>query len=111
MWLSKQIAASETMSEVSFIGEVTVADSSKLTVQGQEEYRDIPMVVPFGIAYVPIAGTKAAVTKLNGDYICFGTSATSQALEPGELMLYSAGGASIVLKNDGTVLINGKMIT
>ena len=31
-------------------------------------------------------------------------------LEPGELMLYSSGGANIVLKNDGQVLINGTSI-
>ena len=34
--------------------------------------------------------------------------ANNPELEEGELMLYSKGGASIVLKNDGRVLVNGK---
>ena len=29
------------------------------------------------------------------------------SLEPGEIMLYSAGGATLELKNDGFVYING----
>ena len=31
-------------------------------------------------------------------------------LNPGEVMLFSSGGASIVLKNNGKVLINGKEV-
>ncbi len=34
----------------------------------------------------------------------------SGGLEPGEVMLYSKGGASIVLKNNGSVLINGREV-
>ncbi len=44
------------------------------------------------------AGAHVVIADVRGD------------LKPGELMLYSAGGASIVLKNDGSVLINGKAV-
>ena len=35
---------------------------------------------------------------------------SGSGLEPGEVMLYSKGGASIVLKNNGSVLINGREV-
>ena len=44
-----------------------------------------------------------------GGAVCLGViAAPPEPLEPGEVMLYSAGGASIVLKNNGKVLINGR---
>ena len=43
-----------------------------------------------------------------GGELCMGVVAPQEKLESGELMLYSAGGASITLKNDGNVYINGK---
>ena len=39
-----------------------------------------------------------------------GVLAAAENLSEGEVMLRSSGGASIVLKNDGTVLINGRVI-
>ncbi len=40
--------------------------------------------------------------------VSLGVLGQEQSLSEGELMLYSKGGASIVLKNDGRVLINGR---
>ena len=40
----------------------------------------------------------------------FGVLAKYVELDEGEVMLSSKGGASIVLKNDGRVLINGKAV-
>ena len=39
-----------------------------------------------------------------------GVLAKNVELDEGEVMLSSKGGASIVLKNDGRVLINGKAV-
>ena len=46
---------------------------------------------------------------LVSEQACLGVVAQDKNLEEGELMLYSKGGASIVLKNDGSVVINGKV--
>ena len=65
-------------------------------------------MAPFGIAYVPSAGCKTAVVPLMGSQVCLGTFSEHKSnLEPGEIMLYSAGGATLELKNDGNVYING----
>ena len=40
--------------------------------------------------------------------VSLGVLTQAHSLDEGELMLYSKGGASIVLKNDGRVLINGR---
>lgn len=42
--------------------------------------------------------------------ICIGAPVKDKELQPGEIMLYSAGGATLVLKNDGTILANGKVL-
>ena len=41
---------------------------------------------------------------------CLAALAKNVELDEGEVMLSSKGGASIVLKNDGRVLINGKAV-
>ena len=48
------------------------------------------------------------VLPLDDGEVSLGVLGQEQTLSEGELMLYSKGGASIVLKNDGRVLINGR---
>lgn len=110
MWLSKEILSNTKEKKDTIIGEVTSIDGSKVYVQADQEYRSIPMLVPFGIAYNPPAGEKAAVISAGDSFACLGTISHDKNLNPGEIMLYSSGGASIVLKNDGRVLINGTAI-
>ena len=57
---------------------------------------------------VPPAGEQAVVLPLSGGAVTLGVLADAGELEEGEVMLRSRGGASIVLKNDGRVLINGR---
>ena len=41
--------------------------------------------------------------------VCAGAVVEETALEPGELLLFSQGGARIYLKNSGEVVINGQV--
>lgn len=41
--------------------------------------------------------------------VCLGVVNAAETLLPGEVRLFSAGGAEIVLKLDGTVVINGQV--
>ena len=59
---------------------------------------------------MPTLGEKSIVLPTSTGDICLGVLAGNLDLEPGELMLCSSGGASILLKNDGYVYINGKKI-
>ena len=48
------------------------------------------------------------VLPLDDGEIGLGVIADRTELEEGEVMLYSKGGASVILKNNGKVLINGE---
>lgn len=66
------------------------------------------IVTPYGIAYEPTKGEKSVSVQIgNTNYILGVCKSPPFELSEGELGLYSSGGASIVLKNDGRVLING----
>ena len=57
---------------------------------------------------MPPAGESAVVLPLSDGEVELGVLSRAVGLDEGELMLYSKGGASIVLKNDGRVIINGQ---
>ena len=107
MWISKKIAAANLDKEDTVCAEVTDTNSGALNVQNGFEYREIESVAPRGISYVPIQGDKTIVIPVGDSFVCIGTVMKDEGLEPGELKLSSSGGASIVLKNNGSVLING----
>ena len=68
------------------------SSGNTVSVDSSEEHREIKCCVPYGFAsVVPVL-------------------AKNVELDEGEVMLSSKGGASIVLKNDGRVLINGKAV-
>lgn len=48
---------------------------------------------------------------VDGNDICVGVKSSVGNLKPGELFLSSTGGATIHLKDDGSVCINGIVIT
>lgn len=107
MWVSKEIVSGENEKNNIFFGKVTNASSAGLNVQADVENRDTKVVSPYGIVSIPEIGSKVVMTKIEDKFLMSGSLQDNVSLEPGELMLYSAGGASIVLKNDGKVLING----
>lgn len=110
MWLSREIAIGSKKQELCKLGDVTKANSKNAVIQAEREYRNIQSVYPFGFISVPTIGSKAVITPTDNGFVFSGVISEGANLEPGELMLYSAGGASIVLKNNGKVLINGKDI-
>ena len=94
------------------MGSVSGVDSKGVNVDASTQHRGLDVVAPFGIAYVPPLGEGAVVVPFDGGEACVGVlSEAPEKLERGELMLYSKGGASIVLKNDGSALINGKQVS
>lgn len=110
MWLTSFLNKTKA-STVAAKGSVTATGQQGLEVDASTQHRDVAVVAPYGIAYVPPVGEGAVVVPFDGGEACVGVvSAVSQKLDRGELMLYSAGGASIVLKNDGSVLINGEKV-
>ena len=111
MWLSEYLAGRSIGAESSSSGEVRSVNPDGVSVSSTRD-QTVPMIAPAGIAYKPAVGSQTVVLPAEGGAVCLGVVSTPAAnLEAGELMLYSAGGASLVLKNDGRVLINGRTVT
>lgn len=112
MWISEYIAGRSFSKERAEKGEIRAAANGSVSVSATADYHGIPTVSPGGIAYIPTAGEKTVVLSGDNGAVCMGViSQPPEQLLPGEIMLYSAGGASIVLKNDGSVLINGRVVS
>lgn len=110
MWISRYVTGRSLTGETPGIGEVRAA-GAKVTVSAAADHAELPIASPYGIIYVPPVGSRSVVLPTEGGSVCLGVIAAHAAqLEQGELMLRSAGGASIVLKNDGSVLINGRAV-
>ncbi len=111
MWMSNKLVSNEKFKrEQSVSAEVSHVSNSKIMVQSSNEYRDISVIAPKGISYIPELGDQTLVLAVGEKSICPGVIMENKNLQPGELMLYSAGGANIILKNTGEVVINGQTI-
>ena len=109
MWLLNYVTRNSFSKTEPTVGDVTAYSMGNVAVNSSLEHRDMPVIAPYGIAYNPPVGEASVVLPLVSEQACLGVVAQDKNLEEGELMLYSKGGASIVLKNDGSVVINGKV--
>ena len=78
-----------------------------LHIRADMERRAPAVTVPYGMAVCVPQGEKVILLPESG--VCLGCVNEAQALQPGEVRLFSAGGAEILLKADGTVVINGQV--
>lgn len=108
MWLMSYITKNSITSPNAVKGNVNKNDKDGIAVISSGEHKKLKTCMPYGVASVPPTGERAIVLPLDDGEVGLGVVAKNIELEEGELMLYSKGGASIVLKNDGRVLINGK---
>ena len=112
MWINEYMTGRSFSAAGASAGEIRSANNGSVSVSATRDYGTLPLIAPAGIAYVPVAGTPTVVMEGAGGAVCLGVTVTPrEELQPGELMLYSAGGASIVLKNSGKVLINGREVS
>lgn len=112
MWMAQKLAGSQG-SGTHQLGKVMGRDAGKILVQGDTDYKSLPIAAPYGVTSLPPDGETAVVLSSPGDGrtdICVGVTQQSALIQPGELLLRSAGGATIYLENDGSVVINGQTI-
>lgn len=105
MWISQQILAAQARTTEADVAQVT----GNAAAQGLAEYRGLPFAGPWGIAYQPPNAANAVIVATNAGSTCIGTLAQDKGLQPGELLLYSSGGAELYLKNNGDIEINGQI--
>lgn len=105
MWISQQMIAAQRERAAADAARVTGSNSA----QGVNDYRGLQFAGPWGIAYQPPNAAQAVVVSTSAGDACIGTFAQDRGIGPGELLLYSAGGAEIYLKNNGEIEINGQV--
>ena len=100
MWLTEKLNAGGGVSLRS--GQV---EDSGLAVQAERRYDQPEQLLPYGFSSVAESGRQAVML----DGYCAGMASSPDGnLSAGEVRLYSAGGAEILLLNDGRVVINGQ---
>lgn len=103
MWLTKQLFQE---SGVKLRNGETAVGGGGFSVQSESEYRSPEMLFPYGFSSAASGGKQAVM--LNG--YCAGVPALPDAsLGEGEVRLYSGGGAEILLRRSGEVVINGQV--
>ena len=104
MWLTKRETEENNTMGTAKTGVVTTG-GGEISVCTELERRAPILSVPYGVAASVPQGREAVM--LGG--VCLGVVNHAEGLLPGELKLFSAGGAEIMLKLDGTVVINGQV--
>ena len=108
MWLTSFMAKNIKEQPKAATGFIAQTKDSQIALQTSSKHTDVPMVAPYGVVSVPPVGQQAVVLKTSRGEVCVGVVMPQcESLEEGEVMLCSKG-ASIVLKNDGRILMNGK---
>ena len=115
MWLSRKFSAyhaTEQEGTAADMGVTTIGGTSAAVVTRGEQ-RELGTFAPAGVVWQPRAGDTVLVIK--GGVGCqerciVGADTAASApkdMAAGELFLYSAGGASLYLKNDGSIAVVG----
>lgn len=110
MWLMNYITKNSITSPNAVKGNVKNSGKDSIAVTSSGEHKKLKTCMPYGVASVPPVGQRAVVLPLDDGEVSVGVITSGFDLKEGEIMLYSKGGASIVLKNNGDVLINGKVL-
>jgi len=94
-------------------GRVTSSADRRIAAASPDGTVQFSIVAPKGIDYVPQMNDNSVVISSENERLCIGVRRDENLyeIESGELALYSQGGAYIILKNDGTVIINGQIFS
>lgn len=107
MWLLDYITQNGKNGKPAEKGKVNASSAEGMGVVASNSFRALKQVLPYGIVSVPPNGEDAVVIPLSDSQVCLGTICENKNVQPGEILLFSKGGAEIYLCNDGKVYING----
>ncbi len=110
MWLSKKLAENNSQAPTNNteIGNLSISTNDLVAAISSCEKRGISFFAPFGIEFLPTEGQKVLLLSCGNHTACAGVEMKKASnLNAGEIRLFSQGGASILLKNDGSIVLNG----
>lgn len=110
MWLTSYIAKEND--STSKCGEIVKSGDDTVNVFSSVQHSDVKVAMPYGFYSKPLTGENSVIIPTsNGNVVVGVCNLGNKNLEAGEVMICSAGGAKILLNNNGQVLINGKVIS
>lgn len=108
MWMSKRIVATSEK-EVAEKGKVTLSDN-QLEAGATVTRRNIDSYAPYGYKSVPPVDEDVIMLESNDGAVVLGALSKDEDIESGEVKISSLGGAYIILKNNGNIVLNGLVI-
>lgn len=108
MWMSKRIVAT-LEKEVAEKGKVTLSDN-QLEAGATVIRRNIDSYAPYGYKSVPPVDEDVIMLESNDGAVVLGALSKDEDIESGEVKISSLGGAYIILKNNGDIVLNGLVI-
>lgn len=108
MWISSKIKLKQN-SRMAEKGSVTLS-KSMMEAGSTISKRDIESYAPYGYQSKAPVGQEVMLMPSSSGQVMIGALSKNDDLESGEIRLSSLGGATIVLKNDGTIMLNSLVI-
>ena len=108
MWMSKRIVATSEK-EFAEKGKVTLSDN-QLEAGATVTRRNIDSYAPYGYKSVPPVDEDVIMLESNDGVVVLGALSKDEDIESGEVKISSLGGAYIILKNNGDIVLNGLVI-
>lgn len=109
MWISRKLAQSREEARAE-TGKITMNGENGAEAQSSAKSRNLHCYAPYGYCAKLPPGEEVMLIDTALGQAVLGAKAESGALENGEVAICSAGGAKIELKNDGSVVINKRII-
>lgn len=108
MWMSKKITLSQN-GEIAEKGKVTLSEN-QIEAGATVTRRNIDCYSPYGYQSVPPVDEDVLMLPSNDGSVVLGTLNKCNDVESGEIKIVSKGGAYIILKNNGDIVLNGLVI-
>lgn len=109
MWISRQLSKGQSASQLQ-MGVSTLNDNGQVEAVSTGTERDISIYSAYGYSFSLPAGAQMLLSSDGGQQAAIGVLMDGGNIEQGEIKITSASGAYIHLKNDGSVVINGRKI-
>lgn len=109
MWLSKMIANNSDEAKAER-GMVTISNENETEIGASVLSRAVSSYAPYGYNAVAPVGEEVILVPSSDGQVSLGTKIDVNSLDNGEIKISSKGGATIVLRNDGTIAINSMII-
>lgn len=111
MWMSKNIVNAKA-EEKAEKGSVTLYDTDRDSIEAGSTLinRGIESYAPYGYSCVVPVGEEVMVIPSDNGQALIGTLSKSGGIKSGEIKISSKGGATIVLRNDGSIELNSLVI-